>query len=152
MVMQGAYTDFFHWICSLLDLFQISIMVVALFLASGLCYYAINRLENKHRTVAKVIKVFRYGINFFLEVAVAMICFGYLFWLIELLINVVKYLNWSKALSMIRIDAVYFGLYWFARQVVRVLDFIRRRFKAFDYTKEYKLTAPDKEKTENNNK
>lgn len=146
MVMQSAYTNFVHWICSLSDLLQISIMVVVLFLMSGLCFYAIGRLENKNRTVAKIINVFRNGIDFFLGVAVIMICFGYLFWLINLLINVVKYLNWNKTLNMIRIDAIYFGLYWFARQVVRVLDLICRRFKAFDYTKEYEWLTPNNNK------
>lgn len=146
MVMQGAYTNFVHWICSLSDLLQISIMVVVLFLMSGLCFYAIGRLENKNRTVAKIINVFRNGIDFVLGIAVIMICFGYLFWLINLLTNVVKYLNWSKTLNLIRTDAVYFGLYWFARQVVRILDLICRRFKAFDYTKEYEWSASNSSK------
>ena len=139
--MSGA-----NCINNLSDLVQNLIMLISFFLLSALSYYAISHLKNKHKVLAKIINVFRNCIDLFLMANILMIYWGYAFWLVCLLINVVRYLAISRALSAIVPDAIHFGLFWLARKVVEVLEIIRKNKKSLNYCKEYELAVPNEGK------
>lgn len=63
-----------------------------------------------------------------------------------MLVNVVRYLVINRSLSAIVPDAIHFGLFWFARKVVEVLEIIRKNKKSLNYSKEYELAVPNEGK------
>ena len=77
---------------------------------------------------------------------IVIVYWGYVFWLVCLLVNAVRYLAISRSLSAIVPDAIHFGLFWLAKKVVEVLEIIRKNKKSLNYSKEYELAVPDEEK------
>lgn len=148
MTIQGVLSSLSGANCinNLSDLAQNLIVLIGLFLLSALSYYAISRLKNKHKVLAKIINAFRNCINLLLMANIVIIYWGYVFWLVCLLVNVVRYLAISRSLSTIVPDAIHFGLFWLAKKVVEVLEIIRKNKKSLNYSKEYELAVPNEGK------
>lgn len=144
MAMQGVLSSLLGANCinNLTDLVQNLIMLISSFLLSALSYYVISRSETEHKILAKIVNVFRNCIDLLLMANILIVYWGYIFWLVCLLINVVRYLAIGRSLSAIVLDAIHFGLFWFARKVVEVLEIIRKNKKSLNYVKEYEPTTP----------
>lgn len=144
MTIQGVLSSLSGANCinNLSDLVQNLIILISFFLLSALSYYAIRHLKNKHKVLAKIINAFRNCINLLLMANILIIYWGYAFWLVSLLVNVVRYLAIGKSLSAIVPDAIHFGLFWFVKKVVEVLEIFHKNKKSLNYVKEYELTTP----------
>lgn len=119
------------------DFVYFAVITFAIDVMSALLYFTIDRIQDRHKVMATIMDELRDFITFFLlfESVIITICF-WLWWL-RLAFNIVGYLVWKKSTALTLTCTIHFILFGFAKAVFKVIDFISKRNKAFNYSKEF---------------